>query len=345
MSEESASERRTRLRAEWENDQKKGAAGDGNTDKLKDGKNCRRVLPKKDPEDPFYESYAMHFNIGPEAMDSHLCIEPGGPFGGQSQSDKNRDKKRGYRAKVCPSCKNFCKFKNRSRKFKHGTDVGIAYWRDHVVQWRAKRQYVFAVTRPKSKRPTKVYVHKCGVMIGQPLLGAYYDQDSGGDFTDVKTGRNVIITKKQLSKKDATNVEYNVQITPDRTALGDLWKKIKKRLPDLKSFIPEPMDPEAIQALIDGDGDTGESEDKPSNRKRNRGRDDADISDDDDGEEREVRTGKRKRGADEEVDPDAPEESDDIDKELKAARKARRKAKKSKMRARLERRANRDKDL
>jgi len=353
--EETASERRARLKEEWEADQKKGGAGDGNTDKLKDGKSTRRILPKADPEDAFYESYAMHYNLGPDGTESHLCIEPGGPFGGQSASDKKRDKKRNYRAKVCPSCKNFCNKKNKSRKFKFGSDEGKAYWANHVVQWRAKRQYVFGVTRPKSKNPRKVYVHRCGVMIGQPLLEAYYDQDGGGDFTDPKTGRNVVITKKTKGARGSNNVEYKVQITPDRTALED-WGKIKKKLPDLNSFIPEPLDPEAILALLEGDGDSAD-DDAPRSKKRRGGRENNgerdNDGDDDDGDEQALRVRKRKRSKDEEVDPDAPEESDDIDTELKtarlarkkAARKKKRKEQKSKMRARLERRANREKDL
>lgn len=341
--EETAAERRARLKEEWERDNEEGDKEDEQRDETKEGKNTRRILPKRDIEDAFWESYAMHYNLGPDGSASHLCIEPGGPFGGQSKSDKARDKKRGYMAKRCPSCKNFCKYKTESRKFKFGSEEGKRFWSERVVKWRAKRQYVFATMKPKSKEDAdKVFVYRCGVMVGQPLLEAYFDTDSGGDFTHPKTGRTVTITKKSLSKNDPTNVEYTVRINPDRTPLDD-WKAIRKQLPDLKTYIPEAMEPDAILALIEGTEEAGSG---GKRRKKRRGDDDArQVTDDDDEEEdddeRKLRLAKRKRDKDEEVDPDAAEESDDEP----ARKKKKKKSKKSKMRERLAKRAGRDEDL
>ena len=319
-----------------ENDQK---------DKLKEGKNTRRILPNKEPDEPWFEAFAMHYRMGPDESESFRCIEPGGPFG----HSKKLDRKRNYRAKKCDGCKKYCKMKTKARAFEFGSKEGIAFWRKQVAPWRAKHQFLMATIRPKSKEDkNKVFVLQCGLQIAQPLMSAYYDEDGGGDFTDPVRGRNICIVKEKLSKREQ-DVKYTPTIQPDRIKLRN-WKKLRKRLPDLKSFLPEELEPEAIQAILNGDGD--DSDDEPRRKKkkgRDRGRDDDadddvddDVDDDDDDEEgssRRLKTKKRRRGEDEEVDPDADEEDDDDEDE-----KPKKKKKKSKMRNKLARRAEQDDD-
>lgn len=331
---------------QWDGDDDE--KGDERYDTLKVGKNTRRILPNRDPDEPWFEAYAMHFNMGPDGQDSFRCVEPGGPFG----HSKKLDKKRNYRAKKCPACKKYCRMKTSARKFEFGSKAGISFWRENVAPWRAKHQFLMAVTKPKSKtEKRKPFILKVGLQIAKPLMEAYFDEDGGGDFTDPVRGRNIVIKKEQLSKR-SQDIKYTVNIQPDRTKI-DNWKKLGKKLPDLKSFLPEELDPEAIQAIIDGDGEDGDDDETPRRRKKSaKGRfksrdggdsdldDDVDADEDDDEEEsaRKLKLRKRRRDEDEDVDPDADEEDDDEEETPK------KKKKKSKMREKLARRAEQDDD-
>lgn len=321
--------------------------GDDRYEKLTDGKNTVRVLPNKDPDEPFFVSWAMHFNMGPDGEEKFRCIEPGGPFG----HSKKKDKQRGYRAKACPACKQYCKNKTKARAFPYKSKEGIKFWRKHVAPWRAKHRFAFATNRPKSAElKKKVRLLECGTMIAQPLIQAFYDENMGGDFTDPKTGRNIIITKTKLGS-NANEVEYKTVIVPDRTPLK-LWKKLKKKLPDLNSFVPEALEPDALLAIMEGDG-ASDDDDEPRSKKgkksskksrRDRDEDDEDLDDIDDDDEdeggsRREKLARRRRGRDEEVDPDAEEEEDDEDEEPR-----RKKGKKSKMRDKLRKKSRRDDD-
>lgn len=325
------------LREQWgEKDSKgSGSKGDDSYVELKEGTNKLRILPNRDPDEIWFEDYYVHWNMGPDSEDSFLCIEPGGAFG---HSPKN-DKKRNYRAKLCPACKKYCKHKSKSRAFEFGSKKGKQYWSDHVAPWRAKHQFVCGTAAPKK---SKVKILRCGEMIAKPLVEAFFDEDGGGDFTHPKTGRMVIIKKKKLSSR-ATDISYTTAISPNREKLLH-WEKIKEHLPDLKSFVPERLEPDAILAIMNGDGrddDDDDDDDAPRSKKRKKGAtrrddDDADTDDDDDEEEGGKRTfGRRKRGEDEEVDADAEEEDDDED----AAPK-----KKSKLRDKLAKKARKTKD-
>ncbi len=344
------------LREMWE-EQEAGGDGDGDEryDKMKEGKNIRRILPNKDPEEPFFVSFAMHFNMGPDGEDKFRCIEPGGPFG----HSKKKDKQRSYRAKKCPACKKYCANKTKARAFPYKSKEGIKFWRKHVAPWRAKHRFVFATNPVKAKTRAerrKVFVLETGVMIGQPLVTAFYDENMGGDFTHPKTGRNVVIVMTKLGS-EANEVEYKTVITPDRTPLKT-WKRLKKKLPDLNSFVPEAMDPDAIIAIMEGDSssDDADDDDRPTKKKSKKGKrrddDDDDLDDIDDGDDdddegggRREKLARRKRRRDEDVDPDAEEEddedSDDDDDDEKPRKK---KGKKSKMRDKLKKKARRDDD-
>lgn len=338
--------------AEWRDAWGEGddeAGGDERFDKLKDGKNLRRILPNRDPEEPFFVSFALHYNMGPDGQDKFRCIEPGGPFG----HSKKKDKQRSYRAKKCPACKLYCKHKTKSRAFEWQSAEGKKYWRKHVAPYRAKHRFVWAQNAPKSaENKKKVLIFETGIMIAKPLIEAFYDENMGGDFTNPKTGRNVVITKTKLGK-EANEVEYKTIITPDRCPLK-LWKKLKSKLPDLTTFLPEELDPDAIVAIMEGDGSSGGDDDRPrkksSKKKKHRDDDDDadldDVDDDDDEDDggRRHKLGKRRRGRDEDVDPDADEEddedSDDDDDEEEAPKK--KKGKKSKTRDKLKKKARRD---
>lgn len=326
-----------------EGDGADGDGGDERYDKLAEGKNSRNILPNKDPDEPFFADFAMHFNVGPDKEDKFRCIEPGGPFG----HSKKKDKQRAYRAKLCPGCKKYCNNKTASRKFEFGSKEGKKFWGEKVAPWRAKHRFVCATNRPKSKADkNKVFVLEIGPMIAKPLIEMLYDEDSGGDFTDPRTGRLVKIQKTQLSKR-SQDVEYKTTVMPDRRKILN-WKKLKKQLPDLASFLPPMLDVEAIQAILDGEG-RDEDDDAPRSKKsgkgskRDRDDDDEDFDDDDDDEDTDRHAGrlaKRKRGNDEDVDPDADEDDDEEDE----APKKKSKGKKSKLRSKLAKKAGKDDD-
>jgi hypothetical protein len=325
------------LKAQWDEDDEKGE-GDENILKLEEGKTTLRVLPRLDPEEPFFEMWGMHYNMGPDGTASFRCIEPEGPFG----HSKKKDKQRNYRARVCPACKKYCKNKSRARSIAFGSPEGKKFWGDHVAPYRAKQSFVFAVSKPKSKEPTKIYVLRCGVMIAKPLIEARYDSDVG-DITSPKRGRNIKVTMTKLSAKDSTNIEYTVGIL-DRSKLEE-WPEMKAELPDLTTFTPEALDADAIVEIMNGEGDDSDDDDAPRRKKSKNGKsrddddtDDEDLDDDDDdAAERRLKTKKRPRGEEEDVDPDAEEEDDD-------EKPSKKKGKKSKMRSKLSKKAQRDDD-
>lgn len=332
-----------KMREEWGDNNKKGG-GDESYCKLAEGKNHLRVLPRLDDKGNidegarYFEMYAMHYGVGPEGKDSFRCIEPKGPFGHSKKLDKDRN----YRAKLCPECITYCRNKSKARKIEFGSPEGKKFWGDYVAPHRARYQYVMAVTKPKSKKyRKKALVLRCGQQIGKPLAEAFYDED-GVDFTHIKTGVDMKITKTQLSKK-ATDVEYTLRFLPAPSELM-FWSRLKKRLPDLKTFLPEKLEPDAIRAIIEGDGTADDDEvvrDRKRKKKRDRGgdNDDADLDDvDDEDAEHKLKLARRKREKDEDVDPDAEEEPDEA-----AERRARRKKKKQKIRERLAKKAQKDK--
>lgn len=316
------------MRAQWGGDD--GEEGGANEQylKLKEGKNTVRYVPNKDPEEPWFISFAVHWNVGPNGDQQHRCIEPGGPFG----FDKKADKQRNYVARKCPSCKKYCKNKTKSREFEFGSKAGKDYWTKFVAPWRARHQFVAACVKPKSKEDAdKIFVHNFGLQIGKPLISAFYDEDGGGDFTSRKRGRNIVIIKEQKSKK-ATDVGYTVQISPDRKPLEN-WDEIKTKLPDLKSFVPPELSPDAILAILNGESTNDEEDDnipepgqakkksKKGGKRRDDDDDDVDLDDvegdddDESGEERKLRLKRRERDEDEDVDVDAEEEDDEDDED------------------------------
>lgn len=309
-----------RFRDEWdEDDDEDGEKEDDVYFKPKTGKNTVRILPNKEEGEPWFVDWATHYNMGPDGETSFRCIEPGGPFG----LNKKKDKQRGWKAKLCPACKKFCKEKTKARQFEFGSKAGLKFWRENVVPWRAKYSFGMALTLPKSDEPEKVWLYKCGVMVARPLIQAYYDTDQGGDFTDFKSGRNIMIKKVELGG-GKNNVEYDTKVLPDRVPCK-MYKKVRKNLPDLTVMLPEKLKPEAIMAIITGEGDEDDDElekARAGGSKRRRVKDEGDMDDDadreeddddDDDDERESRRrpSKHRRTEDDDVDPDAEEDEDE----------------------------------
>lgn len=312
--------------------------GESNFDKLQDGKNLRNILPAKDPEDRFFQMFAVHYGMGPDKTGSFRCTEPKGPFG----HNKKLDAERQYRAKVCLACKIYCKNKTAARGMPFGTPESKKYWSERVAPWRARYQYLMATSKPKSKEePDKVFILRCGQQIGKTLVEIYYDSDAPVRFTNPLKASMIKITKRKLSK-EPTDVEYDVRVLPVRKKIR-FWKKLKKQLPDLKAMLPTALDEESQQAILDGDGNVDDGHDSGKKKKKRKHREDIDdrdldeVENDDDDEDGDSKPqgklGRRKKRKDEEVDPDAPEEDDDAPKK---------KSKKSKMRDRLARRAGRE---
>jgi hypothetical protein len=315
--------------------------GEGGADKryikLREGKNLLRITRNSDPDSPFFRMWGMHYLGEDDDRVSFRCIEPGGPFG----HSKKKDKQRGYKAKKCPTCIVYCKNKSKARRFPWKSKEGIKFWRSHVAPYRAKLRFVMAAMLVKKKPRAKV--------LEQPLIEAFYDENMGGDFTDPKRGRNILIVKTKLGS-NPNEVEYKTNIVPDRS-LCKGWKKIRKKLPVLDSFVPEELEPKAILALMEGDGtndDERPRKGKKSAKGRFRSRDDGDSDlddvddgddedDDEDKESRRHKLARRKRGRDEDVDPDAAEVDDEEPK-----KKKKKKGKKSKMRDKLSKKARRE---
>jgi hypothetical protein len=269
----------------------KGGGGENSWDKLQEGKNNRRILPRPG-ERKFYTEGWTHFRVGPNDRavrcidEKHINPERGLPESGTR----------------CPICKKFLREQARiNSEYKKGDEDGQAEWGKAKEKYVPRHQFYTNVLVPDDDEEVSVMILAFGPQIWESLMGFYLGDDSDiGDFTHPETGRFLNI-KKVKKSRDRRNVEYTVFPASDTVDISDSWSAIKKMLHDLDAAAGKIRSKEEVIAIMKGE-DVDEEEDD-------------DDSDDDDasnaGSDQPRR--RKSRRDDDEDDEDEEDDSDDDD--------------------------------
>lgn len=280
-----------------------GGGGGGGTkdwDKLGDGKNNRRVLPRPG-EKKFYTEGWTHFNIGPNDR-AVRCID-----------EDNIDVERGLPKSEtkCPICKKFLREQSRiNSEYEKGDKDGHAEWKRAKDKYVARHQYYANVlVEDDDGESVSVKILAFGTQIWSQLLNYYLGDDTAiGDFTHPKSGRWMNLKKEKKGGRDRRNVEYKVFPASESSDISDSWDDIKEMLHDLDAAVGKILSKDEIIAIMKGidlnkgsdDGDDDEDEDEDDDdSSSDSGSDDEEEEedgddDDDDDDDRSSRTKKKK---------------------------------------------------
>ncbi len=254
------------------------------------GKNKRRILPAAEVDDPPWLEFDTHFNLGPDGTKAVRCVEPGGALG------HPRDKR--TEAKVCPPCKEFVKLKMKAWKYPKGNEKGLELW-EEAKPYRGRRQFAVNAYDPSDDAKV-VKVQKFGQAVMKPLMLIYHDEEEYGDFTDLKTGRVIIVT--QTTGKDYTDTEYTVSASTKKSRIkSKVWADLVEELHDLEEAAGKILEPEEIEAIMEGieedDDDDLDDDDLDDDDDDDLDEDDDDLDDDDEEEEEEEPPKKKKKSS------------------------------------------------
>lgn len=192
--------------------------GRGKLWKPKKGQNRIRILPSwRGPNEEFYKETPTHWGVGPEGKRSIICPK--------------------VINQPCPVCK-------RAEKF---AESDSAKKQAIAEKLQAKNRVIFNILDLDSK-DGNIYQWSCSESQLQELLGYYIDPDYG-DFTNPKTGFDVII----IRKGEGLNTRYKTRLSRNPTKVKE-WKKLKKDIPNLDVKF-KPYDTEKIIAIMNGDDD------------------------------------------------------------------------------------------
>ena len=198
---------------------KKGSSDYG-FDKLKDGKNVRRILPPKGDKTMFYSEGYVHFGLGPEGKDFATCSST---FG-----------------KKCAICEYLDSIKDSKSKED----------KEFIQKARkTKRIYLNVLNRDSNDEEEKPVILPVGKMILKQIIDIICDPDYG-DITDFESGRDVTITKSGKGM----NTEYAVIAKPKETPASEQYseEELDELLPDLDSLFTEKTE-EQLTALLTGE--------------------------------------------------------------------------------------------
>ena len=283
-----------RMKAKFkkQKDKEEGKSGGGNDalDKLEEGKNNRRILPREGTRE-FYLQVAMHFGVGPDGK-AVRCIgklsEDGWPLPGTK----------------CPLCKMFLKERARiNEKYGKGSEEGKTQYLAAKDKYAPKPRYYMNVLRPDGE----VKVLTAGEMILSQLLEMWLEDDSTvGDFTDPENGRWLNIKKIKTGKRDR-DVKYKV-IAADEAEEIDM-DDLSEKLHDLDAVAGAVLSPEDIQAIMTGGADDDDDEDEDEDE------DDASADDESGDDDDEEEDGIDDDDDEEEDDDDEDEDEDDEEEE------------------------------
>lgn len=198
-------------------------------DKLKDGKNVRRILPPKGDRTMFYSEGYLHFGLGPEGKDTATCLST---FG-----------------EKCPICEYLESIKNS----KNAEDKEF-FQRAR----RVKRIYLNVLNRDSTSEEETPVVLPVGNMVLKQVVDIICDPDYG-DITDFNEGRDITITRSGKGM----NTKYSVIAKPKETLASESFteEELDKELPDLDSlFVKKSYDD--LKKLLEGAEDEEEEEDE-----------------------------------------------------------------------------------
>lgn len=265
----------------------RGGAGKSDWDKLKDGKNMRRVLPRPNLR-KFYTEGWTHFDVGPNNR-AVRCIDEDGI-----------DVERGLPkpGTKCPMCKKFLKEQDRvNGEYAKGDKEGHAEWKRVKDRYAARHQYYANVLRvdEEDEENVEVKILAFGAQVWGALMNYYLGDDTNiGDFTDPEGGRWLNIKKNKKGGRDRRNVGYEVFPATDTEDISDSWDDIKEALHDLDAAVGKILTKDEVIAIQKGldkkddeDDDSGSDDDSSRSRRRGKSRRDDDEEEeeesDDDG--------------------------------------------------------------
>ena len=279
----------------------KGGGGDNSWDKLADGKNMRRVLPRPG-EKKFYTEGWTHFNVGPNNR-AVRCID---------ESKMNVDKGLPESGTSCPLCKKFLREQSRiNSEYQKGDEDGRAEWKRAKDKYVPRHQYYSNVLVADKDGDVEVKILAFGTSIWEQMMNFYLGDDSDvGDFTNVESGRWVNI-KREKKGRDRRNVEYTVLPRSEMEDISDSWDDIKEALNDLDAAAGKLLSKDEIIAVMKGVD-------------LNKGSD----SDDDDDEDEDDDDTSSDSGSEEEEEEDEDKDDDEDEKPSKKKSKLSMKMKK-----------------
>lgn len=269
---------------------KGGGGGDSTWDKLGDGKNMRRVLPRPG-EKKFYTEGWTHFNVGPNnralrcICEAQIDVDRGLPTSGTT----------------CPLCKKFLHEQSRiNSEYQKGDEDGRAEWKRAKDKYVPRHQYYANVLAEGDDDDVEVRILAFGTQIWSQLLNYYLGDDTSiGDFTDPESGRWMNLKKVHKGGRDKRNIGYEVFPASDQSDISDAWDDIKEALHDLDGAAGKLLSKDEVLAIMKGvdldkgsdDGDDDDDDTSSSSSKRrvsSKKRDDDDEEPDDDGDDEEM---------------------------------------------------------
>jgi hypothetical protein len=205
----------------------KGSGGYG-YDKLKDGKNIRRILPPKGDSTVFYSEGFMHFGLGEDGKTAVACLDT---FG-----------------KKCPICEYLDSIKDSKSKDE----------KEFAQRARkTKRIYINVLNRDSDDEDEKPVVLPIGKMILKQVIDVICDPDYG-DITDFEAGRDITITRSGKG----LNTEYSVIVKPKETVASEQYSEdeMDEMLPDLDTLFVEKSEAELMEILTGEEVDDDDEE-------------------------------------------------------------------------------------
>jgi hypothetical protein len=262
---------------------KERAAGGGssknNWDKLSDGKNVRRFLPRPG-ERKFYSESWTHFNIGPNNRavrcvdEAHIDPERGLPVSGTK----------------CKRCKRFLREQARiNSEYPKNDEDGRAEWIKAKEKYVPRHQFYSNVLREDDEGDHEVKLYAYGPQVWGQLMNYYLGDDTDvGDFTHPRSGKWINIKKENKGGRNRRNVEYKVYPV-DGPDISDAWDVIKDALHDLETAAGKILSPEEFDAIergVDVDKDSDDDDDASDDRSKRRSKSrDTESGDEDDRDE------------------------------------------------------------
>lgn len=197
--------------------------GRGKLWKPKKGQNRIRILPSwRGPEEEFYKEAPTHWNVGPESNRSVICPKVVG--------------------QKCP----ICELADKYAKSDNSKKQAIA------EKLQPRTRVIFNILDLDAK-DGQVHQWSCSEAQLQELLSYYIDPDYG-DFTNWKSGFDVII----IRKGEGLNTRYKVRLSRNPSKVKD-WKKLRKALPNLDQKY-KPYDTQKILSIMSGEDNKEDSE-------------------------------------------------------------------------------------
>lgn len=276
---------------------KGGGAGKNDWDKIGDGKNLRRILPRPG-ERKFYAEGWTHFNVGPNER-ALRCVD-----------EEHIDPERGLptTGTRCPLCKKFLREQSRiNSEYAKGDEEGRAEWKAAKDKYTPRHQFYSNVLREDDEGDFEVKILSYGPQIWGQLMNYYLGDDTDvGDFTAVESDKWMNIKKESKGGRNRRNVEYKV-FPVDGVKISKSWDAVKAALHDLDAAAGKVMSVDEVVAIMKGvdpdkdsdDDDASDDKSSGSRKKRSRNEDDEDddSSGEDDDDDKPVKTSKSKLAA------------------------------------------------